>query len=256
MEHGRYDSSGAGNFWDGGLDTGLLCSDADSAKTGKEQIVKSRYDKTWLTILLAGQILAAPAAFGNAIRFDFGPAGTPSMTALFEDAGPNQVQLTITALALSGANSLNSLYFNFNPVFDSQNLIFAQTGSVGGVQGAASTGNDSYKASGGGGKFDINLIFGQSPAFVTGDAATFSITGIGGLSVNDFLYQETAAAGRTPTYAAGSLQELSGIVVVQGTPTTANVPDAASTFGLLALSLLTMGWFSQRLRVKGAVRCA
>ena len=217
--------------------------------------MRPQCNKTWLTIFLAAQILAAPAAFGNAIQFNFGPAGTPSMTALFEDAGPNQIQLTVTALALSGNNSVNSLYFNFNPVFDSKNLIFTQTGSIGGVQGAASSANDSYKASGGGGKFDINLTFSQSPVFVTGDVATFSITGIGDLSVNDFLYQETAAAGRSPTYAAGSFQELSGIVVIPGTPTTPDVPDAASTSGLLALGLLTMGWFSRRSRViKGGVR--
>jgi hypothetical protein len=210
--------------------------------------VKSQYNKTWLAILLAGQILAAPAAFGNAIRFDFGPSGTPSVTALFEDTGPNQIQLTITALALSGNNSVNSLYFNFNPTFDSQNLTFTQTGSIGGVQGSASTANDSYKAGGGGGKFDINITFSQSPTFVTGDVAIFSITGLGDFSINDFLYQQTAAAGRTPTYAAGSLQELSGIVVVQGTPTTPNVPDAAPTFGLLVLGLATIGFFSRRLQ--------
>jgi hypothetical protein len=214
--------------------------------------VRPQCSKSWLAILLAVPILAAPAAFGNAIRFDFGPAGTPSMTALFEDSGPNQIQLTITALALSGNNSVNSLYFNFNPAFDSQNLTFTQTGSIGGVQGSASTANDSYKASGGGGKFDININFNQNATFVTGDVATFSITGIGDLSVNDFLYQETAAAGRSPTYAVGSLQELSGVVVVQGTPTT-DVPDVAPTFGLLGLGLLTIGLFSRRHRVIKAV---
>lgn len=176
------------------------------------------------------------------------------MTALFEDVGPNQIQLTVTALALSADNSVNSLYFNFNPTFDSRNLVFTQTGSVGGVQGSANTANDSYKAGGGGGKFDINLIFSQSPTFVTGDVATFSITGLGGLSVDDFLFQETAAAGRSPTYAVGSLQELSGVVVIQGTPTVPTVPDGASTFGLLALGLFAVGLFSRRLRAKGAVR--
>jgi hypothetical protein len=217
--------------------------------------MRFKSNKTWLAILLAGQILAVPAAFGNAIQFNFGPAGTPSVTALFEDVGPNQIQLTVTALALSGDNSINSLYFNFNPVFDSRNLVFTQTGSIGGVQGSASAANDSYKAGGGGGKFDINLIFSQSPTFVTGDVATFSITSLGDLSVDDFLYQETAAAGRSPTYAVGSLQELTGIVVVQGTPTVSNVPDAAPTFGLLALGLFAIGLFSRRLRVvKNATR--
>ena len=224
----------------------------DSAQTsGKEDIVKSQYNKTWLAILLAGGILAAPAAFGNAIRFDFGPTGSPSMTALFEDVAPNQIQLTITALSLSGNNDfINSVYFNFNPAFDSRTLTFTQTGSIGGVQGLANTANDSYKAIGGGGKFDINLAFG--PTFSTGDVVTFAITGPNGLSINDFLFQETAAAGRSPTYAAGSFQELSGIVIVQGTPITTteiSAPDAASTLGLLVLGLFSISLLSRHLRV-------
>ena len=202
----------------------------------------------WLPIILASAILPAPAAFATTIRFDFGPAGTPAVTALFEDVGPNQVNLTITALALTGNNSVNSLFFNFNPVFDSHNLIFTQTDSIGSVQSSANTANDSYKASGGGGKFDINLAFGKSPAFVNGDAVIYSITGLSGFSVNDFLFLETPAAGRIPTYAAGSLQELSGVVVVNGTPQT--VPDNTSTFGLLALCLSAIPLLSRQFRTQ------
>ena len=209
--------------------------------------MRTKYSKTWLGILLAGEILIAPAAFGNAIRFDFGSAGSPSVTALFEDAGPNQVQLTITALALSGNNSVSSLFFSFDPTLDAQNLNFTQTHSIGGVQGSVHSANDAYKVRGGSGKFDISMVFGQSSPFVTGDAVTYSISGISGLSVNDFLFLETPVAGRPSTYAAGSLQELSGVVVVQGTPQA--VPDAGSTFGLLVLSLLTIGFLARRFRV-------
>jgi hypothetical protein len=213
--------------------------------------------KHWLAILLAAEILGAPGAFANAIRFDFGPVGTPSMTALFQDAGPNQVQLTISALALTGNNSLASVCFNFNPNFDSQNLIFTQTDSVGGVQGTVNTGNDSYKVTGGSGKFDINLGFSASPAFVTGDSLTYSITGIGGLSINDFLFVDTLTAGRAQTYAAGSLQELSGIVVIQGTPqileTGQNAPDVASTLGLFVMALMGVGLLARH-RIMKPVR--
>jgi hypothetical protein len=214
--------------------------------------VKSQYNKTWLAILLAGGILAAPAAFANAIRFDFATTGSPLMTALFEDIAPNQIQLTITALSLSDNNDfINSVYFNFNPTIDSKNLTFTQTGSIGGVQSLANTANDSYKAIGGGGKFDINLAFG--PTFKNGDTVTFTITGPTGFSIDDFLFQETAAAGRSPIYAAGSIQEKSGIVIVAGTPVTTDngAPDAASTLGLLTLGLLSMGLLSRRLRVSG-----
>jgi hypothetical protein len=226
----------------------MLCGHPDSAPaSGKEGIVRSQNKKTWLAILLAGGILAAPAAFANTIQFDFSPTGTPAMTALFEDAGPNQLKLTISAGALSDGNSINSVYFNFNPGFDSKNLTFAQIGSTGDVQGLANSANDSYKAIGGGGKFDINLAFG--PKFTAGDAVTFLITCPYDFSIDDFLFLETAAAGRSPIYAAGSIQEKNGVVIVQGTPTAENVPDAASTLGLLALGLLSIGFFSRRLRI-------
>jgi len=166
------------------------------------------------------------------------------MTALFEDIGPNQVQMTIDAVALTGNNTINSLCFNFNPAFNSKDLTFTQTGSVGGVQGLVSSANDSYKVSGGGGKFDIDFIFG--PDFKTGDSVTYSITGIPGLSVNDFLYLETASAGRVPGYAAGSIQELSGLVIIQGAPQA--VPDISSTFGLLVLGLVAVGFLARKFK--------
>jgi hypothetical protein len=212
--------------------------------------VKQLNRRAWPAILLAVGILTAPAAFGNSVKFDFGPAGAPSVNALFEDSGPNQVQLTISALGLSGNNSLNSLCFNLNPAFDAHNLIFTQTGSTGGVQGLVNTANDSYKVGGGSGKFDIDVVFGPSHAFIAGDTVTYSITGIGGLSVNDFLFLETPTAGRTQTYAAGSLQELSGFEVIQGSPQA--VPDTSYTLGLLAISFFAVGLWARRVRAEAA----
>jgi hypothetical protein len=175
---------------------------------------------------------------------------------LFEDSSPGQVQLIISAVGLSGNNSLDSLCFNFNPTFDAHNLVFTQTGSVGGITGSANTANDSYKVGGGSGKFDINLLFGPSHAFINGDSVTFDITGIGGLSVNDFLFLETPTAGRTRTYAAGSLQELSGIQVVQGTPQDVqdgrNVPEVSSTLGLLVMSLVVVGVLARNRKMRFA----
>jgi hypothetical protein len=203
------------------------------------------HHKTWRAILLATALLAAPAAFASSIQFNFDSGGTPAATAVFVDDGPNQVQLTITALT---ANPINSLFFNFNPLLDAHNLIFTETDSVGGVLGGVSCANDSYKVGGGSGKFDINLKFGTSPSFVLGDSVTFSISGIAGLSVDDFLFQETPAAGTSPNYAAGSLQELDNIVVVPGTPNEQSVPDVASTCGLLVLGLLAIGFLPRYLR--------
>ena len=207
--------------------------------------MKSHSYKTYLAILSAVGVLTAPAAFANSVQFDFGPVGSPSMTALFQDSGPGHVQLTIDALNLTGNNTLNSLCFNFNPNFDATGLIFTQTGSVGGVSGKVSSGNDSYKVGGGSGKFDIDFVFGAD--FVTGDSVIYSITGIPDLSVNDFLFLETPSAGRTPGYAAGSIQELSDVVIVQGEPRT--VPEVSSTFGLLAMALVAVGFGARRFKI-------
>ena len=171
------------------------------------------------------------------------------MTALFQDAGPGQVQLTIDALNLNGSSTLNSLCFNFNPNFDATSLVFNQTGSVGGVSGKVSSANDSYKVGGGGGKFDIDFVFGAD--FVTGDSVTYSITGIPNLSVNDFLFVETLSAGHTPGYAAGSIQELSDVVIVQGEPRT--VPEVSTTFGLLAIALLGIGFVARSVKAARTV---
>jgi hypothetical protein len=74
----------------------------------------------------------------------------------------------------------------------------------------------------------------------------YSITGIPDLSVNDFLFLETPSAGRIPGYAAGSIQELSDVVIVQGEPRT--VPEVSSTFGLLALALVAVGFGVRRFK--------
>lgn len=205
--------------------------------------MKSHYRNTCRAILLAAATLATPAAFANSIQFDFGPVGAPVLTALFQDSVPGQVNLTIDALALNG-DSINSICFNLNPTFDAKNLIFTETSSIGGVSGLVRSANDSYKVTGGGGKFDIDLTF--DPDFKTGDSVTYSITGIPNLTVNDFLFLETASAGRIPGYAAGSIQALSGLVIVQGTPREDAVPDVSSTFGLLASGLVAVGILARR----------
>lgn len=205
-------------------------------------------------VLVAAQMQFAQLAFGNAIRFDFGEPATsavgdsiPMMSALFDDVGPNQVELTITANGLAGSDSGRAFYFNFNPAYDASELVFDQAGSVGGVQGSVSTGVNSIKT-GGGGKFDIMLGIGQSPAFVSGDSLTYMITGPMNFSVEDFMFQDTAAAGVSPTYAASSIQQLSGVVVLNGNPTAVSVPDATSTAGLFGLALVALVLVFRRAR--------
>jgi hypothetical protein len=149
---------------------------------------------------------------------------------------PNQVNLTITASGFSGGNSINALFFNFNPSFDVAGLTFTQIAPIGGLQGNVNLANNSYKASGGG-KFDIKIDFSSSP-FSTGNTLVYSITGLGNFSVNDFAFPNTPSAGHPLSYAASSIQDLSQVVIVNGSPSP--VPEAASTAGLLGLAMLTL----------------
>lgn len=205
--------------------------------------MKSHYQKSCRAIIFAAAILVSPIVFASSIQFDFGPVGAPALTALFQDAAPGQVNLTINALALNG-NTVNSICFNLNPTFDAKNLLFNETSSTGGVSGLVRSANDSYKVTGGGGKFDIDFSF--DPDFQSGDSVTYSITGIPNLTVNDFLFLETASAGRIPGYASSSIQERSGLFIVQGTPNEISVPDVSSTFGLLASGLAAVGILARR----------
>jgi hypothetical protein len=66
----------------------------------------------------------------------------------------------------------------------------------------------------------------------------YSITGVGPFSVNDFAFPNTPSAGHPLSYAAGSIQDLSQVVIVNGSPSP--VPDAASTAGILGFAMLTL----------------
>jgi hypothetical protein len=208
----------------------------------------------WPAVVLAGGMVAAPGAFANSALFDFGPNGTTLMTALFQDAGPGQVDLTVTAVNLDANNSVNSLFFCLNPLLDAKDLVFTQTDPPGGAQGVVSLGNDSFKV-GGGGKFDIDMSFGPTPAFDNGDMTHFTISGISGLTVNDFLFQETASAGHSQCYAQGSLLTLDSVVIVDGSLNrddgpNVSVPDGGATAGLLAMGLAGVGLFARKVNRK------
>jgi len=65
--------------------------------------MKSHSYKMYAAVVTAVGVFAAPAAFANSIQFDFGPSELPSMTALFQDVVPGQVQVTIDAVNFSQA---------------------------------------------------------------------------------------------------------------------------------------------------------
>lgn len=212
----------------------------------------SKYSAGLLAMLLALQWQFTSSTRANSITFDFGQStsGTsPLMTAVFTDVGPNQVDLTLTAPGLSANNSVNSLYFNFNPALAPENLVFTPTGSTGGAQASVQAATDSFKT-GGGGKFDIMFAFGSSTPFVAGDSLDYLITDPDGFSTADFEYLDTLCAGVSQAYAAVKIEQSSGVIVLDSAPQA--VPETASSAGLLALGLAGVGLFGAKIRKLGS----
>jgi hypothetical protein len=160
------------------------------------------------------------AASADTLTFSFAPANTfsgtaaaGSITATFTDVAGG-VQLVISS-ALSPGENLDpgkTLYLNINPSKSSllSSLTFALTGNTNFSQAATvMTGEDSFKADGTGGLYDILFTYSSSTkAFTTGESQTYLIsTSSGTISASDFDFLST---GGTPSWLAA--------VHVQNTP--------------------------------------
>jgi hypothetical protein len=204
--------------------------------------------------LLTLAVTLGPDAMGNSIRFDFKSAGggSPLVSALFEDAGANGVRLTLTAPGLPANNSVQKLFFNLNPTMGPTALTITPIGSNGGVGSTLAADQDNFKT-GGGGKYDLKLSFGNSPAFTTGDSLSFYINGIAGLTADEFFFLSTVTAGARENYAAVRIQMPLGFEIVPGdpsvTPNLHSVPDTASTAGLACLGLGSLALLGNRRRL-------
>jgi hypothetical protein len=203
--------------------------------------------------LLTLAVTLGPDAMGNSLRFDFNAAGssTPLVTAIFADAGVDGVKLTLTAPGLEANNSVQRLFFNLNPAFDPADLTITPTGANGGVLNTPHAQANGIKTGGGGGKYDLRLEFGNSPAFTTGDTLTFYINRAGGLTAGDFDFLNTKWAGGPEEFAAVKIQlSVDQTEFVPGdpvvTPNAKAVPDMASTAGLLCLGLGTLALLGNR----------
>jgi hypothetical protein len=177
------------------------------------------------------------------------PSGpTPWLTAVFSDGSPGTVNLTLSAPGLTGIESVDQMYFNLNPALNPSSMTFTQTGSSGAFGApVVGVGADSFKAPYDG-KYDIMLSFSSAAGsqFVHGDSVSFSITGIAGLTANDFLYQNTPSSGHGPLFAAANIQTV-GEAVITDTPP--GVPDGGATVIFLGLSLLTLEGARRGLRL-------
>lgn len=176
--------------------------------------------------MLLGAALCIPAdvsraAIDSGIVYNFdsvfsgsvnpgGPA--PWLTATFQNDGSAGVLLTISGADLAGSEKLDAVYFNVNPTLSTSipNLTFSlQSASAGLAQPQISTGEDAFKADGDG-KYDVKLAFGTGQGtFNNGDSITYLISGITGLTADDFAYQSTPAGGTGPFYAAAHILGIS-----------------------------------------------
>jgi hypothetical protein len=223
--------------------------------------------------IAAVSFAGALQATASSVTYDFGqvsggatPAGTPPwVQAVFTDAGANTVQLTLSADGLGAGAFVSCWYFNLNPALDPTSLSFVVSGSTGAFGGPTiQTGANGFKA-GPDGKFD--LLFGfattgdDSSLFGNGDSLTYTISGISGLTADDFNQLSTSAGGSGAYSSAAHVQPGSTDSPCPAwiNPTTTsiqnnadtrggNVPDASSTFALLGTSLAGLGILGRKLR--------
>jgi hypothetical protein len=153
--------------------------------------------QTIVKTLAIGALAFATATSAKALTFGndyvFSGSGIPGNpgpwgTATFTDVAGG-VQLTLTGANLTGGEFFGAWYLNLNSSLNAANLNFAGQSNVGvdPLSVTINQANDSFKADGDG-FFDIEVDFAQSGVnrMGAGDSITYLITGIAGLTANDF----------------------------------------------------------------------
>ena len=187
----------------------------------RERTLKRIHGAALLGVLVA----AAPPVHADTVTLNFqtvfsgtAPAGVaPWLTATFTDVAPGTVQLAINASGLTGSESVDSLYFNLDPLLGAASLVFtrdpASTGPVAGNT-SISLGADAYRADGDG-FYDILIGLppppgSQAARFTAGESLIYSITGISTLSAASFLFlsQPGPGHGPGPQFAAAHIQQI------------------------------------------------
>lgn len=111
------------------------------------------------------------------------PLGSaPWLKAVFTDASPGHVLLTLTALNLQQGEYVSNWYFNFNPLKNVNNLTFAY---VSGIQPSAYLRDANDINADGVHGFDFRITE-HSDDFSSGATTVLNIDGISGLTAADF----------------------------------------------------------------------
>ncbi len=226
--------------------------------------VFSRIFPTGLIVILIGMALLSPAkssaASGITYQFDnefssgTPPAGpAPWITASIQTTTPGTVLLTIANNGLIGSEFVSGFYLNLNTNFNPLNLSISYVSSAGSFlipsvgSGTIERGTDSFKADGDG-KYDVLFDFStvSGSTFGAGESVTYQISGIAGLTADDFVYLSAPNGGHGPFYSAAHVQGIgtdggfSGWVDPSLGAQPILVPEPASGV-LLALSLGFLG---------------
>ena len=180
---------------------------------------------------------------------------TPWINSLFQDIGPNTVQLTITAPNLSGPEFLQSLYLNFNSTKQVTALkwtpVWSQWHGLATAYSLVETTPPLLQASTGG-KFDIQLGFqtsgGLPNQFNQGDQVVFDITTTQAntsLSSLDFAFK--SVPGTAGSFYSAALIQNTGSNDKQSdwagatTFTFISVPEPASGWAAAGMCLVALG---------------
>ena len=182
-------------------------------------------------------------------------APAPWITADFESVSGG-VNLTISAVGLTGSEFASELYFNLDPSLglDQSSLTFNETASSGSFSAptiSQAAGDNNYKADGDG-KYDFRFSFGTASGttFGSGDTLTYFISGIPGLAAGSFAFLSEPAGGSGPFYAAAHIQALTGSLSTWiepgGGPAISPIPEPEPV-AFLGVSVMFLAAF--RLRV-------
>lgn len=152
--------------------------------------------------------------FDNEFSSGTPPAGAaPWITATIQNVTPGTVQLTIANNGLIGSEFVSGFYINLNTNFSPLNLSINYVSSIGSFMvpsigsGTIERGTDSFKADGDG-KYDVLFDFStvSGNTFGAGESITYQISGISGLTADDFVYLSAPNGGHGPFYAAAHVQ--------------------------------------------------
>jgi hypothetical protein len=227
-----------------------------------------------IIVILIGMALLLPrtssAASGITYQFDnefssgTPPAGpAPWITASIQTVSPGTVQLTIANNGLLGSEFVSGFYLNLNTNFSPLNLSISYVSSSGTFlipsvgSGTIERGTDSFKADGDG-KYDVLFDFStvSGNTFGAGESVTYQISGISGLTAEDFVYLSAPNGGHGPFYAAAHVQGIGADGALSGwvEPSLGALPilvPEPSSAALLVLSLGFLG-FVRRSKVRNS----